>query len=273
MMPDPSLSARSSPYVKVLAFVALTFLFSWAQWLAAQRGWLPLTPLGSFGPSIAAILLTAAWGGRAALRDFWRAGLRWRAPLRVYAVAVLAPPLLYALAALLAHGPAGLRPTGSTALPWWGMALVPLEILILGGPLGEEFGWRGFALPHLLERLHPIPASFAVAAIWFAWHLPLFWLPQSEQASIPMPIFAATLLAWSFLLTWIYDRSRGSVFLCILFHTSTNTAFWLFEQFLPRSLEGPAFSRCFLIVALGSAVAAAVALSRATGERFAGTGG
>lgn len=261
-MPDTLQTARLPPYGKVLAFAALTLLFSWTQWLAAWRGWLPLTPLGSFGPSVAAIVLTAWWGGRAALRDLGRSGLRWRAPLRVYAVALLGPPFLYALAALLARGPEGLRPAIPTAVPGWAVALAPLEILILGGPLGEEFGWRGFALPHLLERLHPIPASLVVAAIWLVWHLPLFWLPQSGQADIPIPVFALTLLAYSFLLTWIYVRSRGSVLLAILFHTSANTAFWLLQVFFAYALVAPGLARCFLAVALGGALVAAAALVR-----------
>ena len=259
-MPDLSTSDRSGSDARVLAFAGLAFLFSWAQWLATLRGWLPLTPLGSFGPSLAAVVLAAWFGGRSALWELWRAGLRWRAPLHVYAVAVLSPVLVYALAALLARGPAGLSPQASSALPWWGFALVPLEILVLGGPLGEEFGWRGFALPRLLERHGPILASVAVAVLWFAWHLPLFWLPQSEQASIPMHYFAATLLAWSLILTWIYLRSRGSVLLCVLFHTSTNVAFWLLQSFFLRSLEAPSFGPWFLAAALGGGGVAAVAL-------------
>jgi uncharacterized protein len=261
-MPNIATSTRLSGHVKIAAFIALTFLFSWGQWLATRGGWLPLTPLGSFGPSIAAFLLTAVWGGRAALRDLGRSGLRWRAPLRVYAVAVLGPPLVYAVAALLARGPAGLRPEAAAAPGGWRMTLVPLEILLLGGPLGEEFGWRGFLLPRLLERYRPLAASLGIAVVWFLWHLPLFWLPQSAQASIPMSYFAVTLLAWSFLLTWIYLRSRGSVLLCLLFHTSTNTAFWLLQVFFIRTLDAPGFGRWFVTAALGATALAAAALSR-----------
>src|SRR5574337_857223 len=64
-----------------------------------------------------------------------------------------------------------------------------LFYLLTTGPLGEELGWRGFALPRLLKRFNPFVASLVLGAIWGVWHLPSFYLAGMVQARLALPIF------------------------------------------------------------------------------------
>ena len=66
--------------------------------------------------------------------------------------------------------------------PWY-TVLPALAITLLIGPLGEEFGWRGVALPLLQRRCTPLWASLILGTIWGAWHLPAFVLGGTPQSA------------------------------------------------------------------------------------------
>ncbi|MFY9824004.1 MAG: type II CAAX endopeptidase family protein [Thermoanaerobaculia bacterium] len=259
---------------QAVAFTALTFALSWLYWLAvaaSARGWIPaitakvpLTPFGSFAPALAALLLARWWGGGPAVRNLLRAIVRWRAGLLPWLATLLTPPLI-ALASLLAARLFGVLPPRA-AIPGYLLLLAPLEILLLGGPLGEEPGWRGFLLARLLPRYGPVIAGLVTGAVWFAWHLPLFWLPGSAQAGIPLGYYAVTLLSYSMVLTWIYVRSNGSVLLCILFHTSLDATLWLVGAAYPDVLLRPAFGTTWVGLNVAAALAAGVSLGGAVSK-------
>lgn len=97
-----------------------------------------------------------------------------------------------------------------------------LVILVLGGPLNEELGWRGFALPALQRQLSPRAASLVVGLFWAVWHLPLFWIPGASQEGLPLVPILAQIVALSVLFTWLYNRTRGSLLLALLFHAALN---------------------------------------------------
>jgi len=94
---------------------------------------------------------------------------------------------------------------------------------LLGGPLGEEIGWRGFLLPSLLKRNGPIAASLILGLIWGLWHLPidLYGGPfvKAPAAVATRMIFA---LPISVLFTWFYLRCKGSILVAVLLHASVN---------------------------------------------------
>lgn len=102
--------------------------------------------------------------------------------------------------------------------------------LILGGSLGEEPGWRGFALPLLMERYRPFTASMVLAIIWALWHAPLdlsHGFMQMGTGSVLARIIWTIPL--SFLFTYFYSKSNGSVLVAILLHTSINFSFEFFQ--------------------------------------------
>ncbi|HEV7507978.1 MAG TPA: CPBP family intramembrane glutamic endopeptidase [Thermoanaerobaculia bacterium] len=264
-MASPQTKTPPSEIRQAAAFIALTFALSWLYWLAvaaSARGWIPvkvpLTPFGSIAPALAALVLSRWWGGGPAVRDLLRSMVRWRAGLALWLVALFGPPLI-ALASLLAARTFGALPTRSS-IPGYLALLAPLEILVLGGPLGEEPGWRGFLLPRLLSRYGPVAAAQAAGAVWFAWHLPLFWLPGSAQAGIPLSYYAVTILSYSTVLTWIYVRSNGSVLLCILFHTSFDASLWLAGAVYRGVLLQPACGTTWVGLNVAAALAAGVSL-------------
>ena len=78
----------------------------------------------------------------------------------------------------------------------------------------EEIGWRGFALPRLLERWNAFTASLILGVVWALWHLPYFFfgMPYSFL------IYALYLLAVSVLMTWIFNHTQGSLLVAVIFH-------------------------------------------------------
>jgi membrane protease YdiL (CAAX protease family) len=101
-------------------------------------------------------------------------------------------------------------------------------VTVLGGPLLEEGGWRGFALPRM-ERLHgPLLASLILGVLWALWHLPEF-LVSSWTASmggggiLSIILFTLGAITFTIVITWVFNNTRASLLLAILVHSSIDT--------------------------------------------------
>lgn len=226
-------------------FFGLAFAFSWAFWgiaylimkgrpvveggtqsllEAVPPGVLVLVLVGVFGPFFGAFVLTAKHQGRDGVSALWKSGWNIRLPLAWLLIALLLLPAVR-IASLLASG-AGVsfeiftRPLELIALT--------LFMFFLGGSFGEEFGWRGYALPRLLERQSALGASLFLGVVWVVWHLPLFFIPGSPQAQIPFLPWAAGLLIAAILYTWVHVHVGGVVFAALLIHTMGNLSGDLF---------------------------------------------
>lgn len=90
------------------------------------------------------------------------------------------------------------------------------------GPLGEEFGWRGFALPFLLRRRPPLAAALILGVVWAFWHLPTFFIPTLSQSRVSFLVFLPNSIALSVIMTWLYRRTGGDLLLMILVHLMAN---------------------------------------------------
>jgi uncharacterized protein len=97
-----------------------------------------------------------------------------------------------------------------------------LLVFLIGGPLGEEFGWRGFAQPALQVRWGWRSASLLLGLVWAVWHLPLFYSPGTAQSHLPLGWYALSAVASSVVFAWLYQRSRGSVLPALVLHTAVN---------------------------------------------------
>jgi membrane protease YdiL (CAAX protease family) len=104
---------------------------------------------------------------------------RERFSARWYLLAVLLPLPISALAG-------GLESLWGAPGPTERQPISTLGIVVFVLVLGEEIGWRGFALPHLLTRSGPWIASFILGTLWALWHLPLFFIAAIPQFGKPV---------------------------------------------------------------------------------------
>jgi membrane protease YdiL (CAAX protease family) len=115
----------------------------------------------------------------------------------------------------------GAAPAGPGDPP---VLIVILALLVVG----EELGWRGFALPRLQARFGGLGASVILGTLWAAWHLINTAIPGLERYWYAFPAFGLFVVAQTILFTWIANHTRGSVLLAWLFHASINVAGSLF---------------------------------------------
>jgi membrane protease YdiL (CAAX protease family) len=170
---------------------------------------------------IAALIVTVMTGGWRGLRDLLGRITKWRLKPGWW-LAASAPLGFYLLAAgatwAIRGEPVDLIAMGQVDfLPPLGLAALPVWILTFG--IGEETGWRGFALPRLQENHGPHRATVILWAFWALWHLPLFF--YSYEVSI-LPGFLIGLLAGAIVFTWLYNGSGGSVLLVAVWHGAFN---------------------------------------------------
>jgi uncharacterized protein len=170
-------------------YFLLAFGFSWAYELTVYR--VLLTPgfslrgllldLGfTLGPTLAAFLMTAVTQGRAGIRQLLSRYVLWRVGIPWYLLVLLGVPALLLILILLLPG--ALAAFHLPGLSFWPTYLIGyLTILVIGGPLGEEAGWRGFALPRLQQRSGPLVGTLILGVLWGLWHLPEFFTPGTSQ--------------------------------------------------------------------------------------------
>src|SRR5215211_8248621 len=181
---------------------------------------LVLVMLASNVPSVVAIVLTAIVLGRGALQKLLARLLIWRVNPLWYLGVVLGPVVLaggmVAFNALLG-GPA--ISVDATLLS----AVIMLAFFIFpGSALGEEIGWRGYALPRLQTRMSALSASLLLAPIWALWHLPLWLTGAPGRTPLIYAGFVVSAFALSVLLTWVYNSTGGSLLLVVLLHGTVN---------------------------------------------------
>ena len=249
-MPVASLSARRH---HLIAFFVLTYLISWAievplalsyQGLVAIRPPFALHYLASFGPLLAAVIVTLATEGFAGVARLFR-GLIPPTPLikggsfpplppltkggrgdsLLYVLfALVSPLLLFALivaaTALVRGSWPALRSLGwPDYLPEIGI-LPTLGLWLLTFGLGEEVGWRGFALPRLQAQRSAFSASMLLGVLWACWHLPALFYRDTYIAMglLVIPMLATVAAVGSVVYTWLYNGTRGDLLLLILYH-------------------------------------------------------
>ncbi len=215
----------------VVAYFALAYLFSWSCWVPAALGSggaaTALLYLGVWGPAAAGVAVT--WLSGRSVRAWLRGLVRVRVPARWWALVLVAPIALIAVpsAIFVALGQdleAGLLGERLAAY------LPMLVVLTLVGGGNEEWGWRGFALPGLVERHRPVAATLVLGSLWAVWHLPLLaaaddlthGLGGSELALV-LAATVVNIVALAFLYTFAL-RSTGSALLCALLHGGINAA-------------------------------------------------
>ena len=198
----------------VIAYFLLAYVLTW--WMFPLLQFQPLLGLfGLFGPALAAIVMAAILNGRSGDKALLKRVVRWRVGVRWYAVALAGPALL----ALMAAGVAVLL-GASSSVQIGTLSIFDFVIFIV--VVGEELGWRGFALPKLLEARSALAASLILGLLWSAWHLPTFFVPGTPQYGRSVIAFVVMTTIYSVLLCWLFLHTSGSVLLATLAHGAIN---------------------------------------------------
>jgi membrane protease YdiL (CAAX protease family) len=228
----------------LVIFFSLTFALTWLSWILAglaEQGSLPFPfpvtlseLLGAWVPSLLGIALTMWGDGRLAVRLLIRRMLIWRVGLNWYVFVLFWPAVLCLLVSeisMLLGAPVldFSNPLVKTEYPIppeaFSIGLLPFlpmvfVIQFLGSSLGEELGWRGYALPRLQSRRSALLASLILGASWGLWSIPRYWTPGADFRYAAFAWFFSGIILNSILYTWIFNNTRGSLLLVVLFHTA-----------------------------------------------------
>lgn len=190
----------------------------------------PIAILQVLTPTISAIILSAMLGGRKEVLNLLSGFTRWKVSWVWYLAAFMMTgfPLSIAIVYILLGNPIrGMNPD-ATILSLLGL----LGFTFLSGPLSEEAGWRGFALPRLQKRYSALTSSLILGFLWACWHIPFYFEPNYAANGMPLPIFMVVVTALAILFTWIYNNSGGSLLLTMLAHFFFNfSSVFLVQQF------------------------------------------
>lgn len=264
-------------------YFGLTYTVSWLCWIPTLVGGGPLidphthAPVLStlpgivLGPTGVGFLVTAVVSGRDGVRDLVRRVTDWRVGARWYAVAILLIPIgeMVVTAAL-----------GQSSI-WAALAPRALALYLPAyaahvyfGPLFEETGWRGFALPRLQQRHGPLRASLILGGLWAGWHfflyVPSYFRSGVGTGLINLALFVVSTVAMTFLFTWLANHTRASILLAMLLHgsfdgTGTYYAVLAERHLLPADAAGNAGGLASVVLCVILAVALVVLTKKRLG--------
>jgi uncharacterized protein len=235
----------------LLTYFVLTFLITWGCWITViltlpGRDIKNLTPVGMlmeyiglWGPALAAILVAAVTRGKAGMKALFGRLLIWRVPGKWYLLALILWPVISILAAFW-HASVTNRPLSLDWSRWTTLGSVVLGGLLVGYHADEEIGWRGFALPRLLERWNALTASIVLGVIWGLWHLPGMFVLQVKGMESPIPFYTYLIftVSLSILITWFFNHTRGSLIFSMFIHWGGNAIPPYLNKLLPLSDPG-----------------------------------
>src|SRR5215218_6455722 len=250
----------------IITFFVLTYALSWIlesplvflrDSVTDTQG-LVLILLASNVPSVLAIVLTAVVLGRGSLRKLLARLVIWRVNPLWYLVVVVPAVLAGGMVAFnaLLGGPA--ISVDATLLS----AVLLLAFMIFpGSALGEEVGWRGYALPRLQTGRSALSASLILGVIWGFYHLPLYFTGQAFRPLSLFPPFLIGIIALSVILTWVYNSIGGSLLMVVLIHATFNLPLTLLLERLGSQMTLP------LLLYFGLTVVAAIVVVIVAGPK------
>jgi membrane protease YdiL (CAAX protease family) len=214
-------NAEAESKSRILRELTIYFLLAygmslvlWLPFLTGGRVSPAFLSLGTVGPTLAALVTH---------RIFER---NWIA-VRIWSTLadLLIGIAMGASAVLMAAFTAAFFMTKSGIDRWQWSSLVQILTLfipnLVGGPLGEEAGWRGFALPRLQRRFDPVTSSLLLGFLWASWHLPLI---VARIYNVAWWQFTVLTMAASVFLSLGFNRSGGSTLCAVVVHGIYNVA-------------------------------------------------
>lgn len=213
---------------QLAVFVGLAYALSWWAWI-----WYRLdpgnvdAPILPIGPLLAALITLAMVGGWPAIRDMLRKLVHWRVGWKWYALVLLLPAAL-TLTAFAINLLLGAQRVAGIEVPDAGQMAVRFAFIFLWIGLGEEPGWRGFALPRLLVGRSALAAAVIIGLIHLVWHAPLYGVEYDSANVWPWGI---SVICYSIVVCWIYLHTGGSLLMPMLMHASNNTIAFVWRMF------------------------------------------
>ncbi|WP_170121269.1 CPBP family intramembrane glutamic endopeptidase [Geodermatophilus tzadiensis] len=200
---------------RLTSFFVLAYVVSWTPWLVHTAGLSLGTPFFPGGPLVAALVVIAVAEGRPGFRELGARLLRWRVGWVWYVVALGLPVVLVLVTGLLTDWLGAPAPDWSSIV--WADVALTLALRLVNptdSPLGEEPGFRGYALPLLQRRRSPLAAAAVLGLLTAGWHVPLVPLGNLGWIGLPSTVVIA------FLYVWLVNRTGGSLLMAVLFHAS-----------------------------------------------------
>jgi membrane protease YdiL (CAAX protease family) len=182
---------------------------------------------GLAGPTLSAFIMTGVTEGRPGVRAFLRRYVLWRVGPQWFLAVLFGYAAMYLLVSVVALGPGSIHGL-ATKWPLLLASYLPAVFTFnLTTAIGEEPGWRGYALPRLQKRYGPLPASLILGTLHAGWHLPVFLIPAVGLGTLSLPV----LLTWlpgiwgtTVLWTWIVNNTKGSILVAVLLHSAFDAA-------------------------------------------------
>ena len=210
---------RNEIAVFFVVTLALSATISAVSFVKDNEGLSLLTVLS---PTIAALFLTAVTSGWQGVKDLTVGHILKRFAWRWLLLSLLFFPVAtMVLQAAFLGTPFQLQHTD----------LMPYVIVIFIISIGEEFGWRAYAMPPLLDRFSVLASGAIVGVVWAIWHFPGALIGAGVPENIPFMLFALWVVGAGILMGWVYAKTR-SVIPAIVIHSSANASF-IYSPLLP----------------------------------------
>ncbi len=230
---------------QLLVFLFWSYFASWILWLPGILAtytslaispdiYGPLSLIATFSPSIVGIILAGRHYGKSGIKSLFKRAVNFKMGIWLLPAFLLVPVF-----GLLAHGinilffGAGFPITDTVAQPW----KIPLAFifgLLIGGPLGEEFGWRGYAFDRMEKKWDGLTLALITGAVWTLWHIPAWFIDGAPQRNMPFVLFCISTFTVTIIITWLIKNNRQSSILAgLLCHASmnfTNEVFPLMDE-------------------------------------------
>ncbi len=251
----------------ILFYSLITFGFSWVYGAVAfgilriPFSFLTALPY-ILGPTVGAFVMTAATEARTGIRRLLGRLAIWLVHVFWYLFVLIGIPGIYLLGALSLPGAiASFHPL--PVITWLAYPVNFVIIFLVGAPLFEEPGWRGFALPHLERQMGPFAGTLLLGVLWSIWHLPMYLVPAWANENgglnpVSIAVFGLSAIAFGIIITWVFNHTRGSLLLVMLLHASVNT----FQGYINRLFPPQANSEVNGLIGFGVAALVTVILTR-----------
>lgn len=240
-------SRKLSRLVFLLGLIVSVLVYLLNAWMQISPPWtteiaVGLTFSGLIAAMAPAFVISSIYSRNDAIRGYLQSLIRPKGSVFYYLIALLIFPATFWLGSVISEAIGQAAFYEIPSLHGWDEVLLILAAFIsqffYGNTLGEEVGWRGFALPRLQAQTSPLVASLVIGLFWFAWHLPIKVI---NPDAIPYVFYGLSFIPQSIFLTWLFNRTKGSILAVGVAHVSLNVAgtrlfppsyAWLILQFI-----------------------------------------